>query len=41
MAYVTRNNDSGTVRIPECKGLLQYGDSVAWIRAMRRTAAMP
>lgn len=28
MAYVTRNNDSGTVRIPECKGLLQYGDSV-------------
>ena len=28
MAYVTRNSASATVRIPECKGLFQYGDSV-------------
>lgn len=28
MAYVTRNSASAAVRIPECKGLLQYGDSV-------------
>ena len=28
MAYVMRNSTSATVRIPECKGLLQYGDSV-------------
>ena len=26
MAYVTRSSASGTVRIPECKGLFQYGD---------------
>ncbi|MBR6568819.1 MAG: hypothetical protein IKK75_00010 [Clostridia bacterium] len=28
MAYVTRGAASATVRIPECKGLMQYGDGV-------------
>lgn len=26
MAYVTRTQHGGTVRIPECRGLMQYGD---------------
>ena len=26
MAYVTRTQSGGTVRVPECRGLMQYGD---------------